>query len=237
MKTTKRNASIMKFKEDCIKNHKTYDPVHLKPIIRNGRVIVLPELTETFKPSDKAVGFGESVSGGLLIKKLIIPSWISEIFPCSFFRLLLLEEFHVEKGNKLYCDVDGVLFSKDKKTLISFPIGRLGDKYIIPEGTEVIGENAFMRCGVTEVVMPSTLKKIEPDAFLESSIYICNFLHTKYKRLGARCFKDCEGLYIARNEKLISEAVALRNWGSNCCVFVGPEKMDEVYENIFKKNY
>ena len=39
--------------------------------------------------------------------------------------------------------VDGVIFSADGKTLIKYPDDKIGEEYTVPEGTEVIGENAF----------------------------------------------------------------------------------------------
>ncbi len=47
-----------------------------------------------------------------------------------------LERFTVPTDNKTFCDIDGVLFSKDKKILIAYPNERAGETYLIPVGTE-----------------------------------------------------------------------------------------------------
>ena len=114
------------------------------------------------------------VKGGSTIKNLYIPSSLTEIPPLSFGFFYSLPNIYVDEDNNAFVDIDGVLFTADRKKLVCFPRGRFGDKYVVPEGTEIIGENAFQGTVTTEVVMPSTLKKIEPDAFTESFIYICS---------------------------------------------------------------
>ena len=65
--------------------------------------------------------------------------------------------------------VDGVLYSKDKKKLLGFPPAKIGNrlsgKYEVPEGTEVITQQAFAYADIAEVILPSTLNRIEEDAF------------------------------------------------------------------------
>ena len=51
------------------------------------------------------------------------------------------EGFRVSESNSRFRAIDGVLFSKDGKTLVSYPERREGEIYEIPEGTEeVVGE-------------------------------------------------------------------------------------------------
>ena len=80
-----------------------------------------------------------------------------------------LKRIKVSPDNQFYCDIDGVLFSKDRKKLIRMPICREG-RYIIPEGTEVIGRYAFSCCGLSEVIIPTTVKMTEEEAFESSCI-------------------------------------------------------------------
>lgn len=39
--------------------------------------------------------------------------------------------------------IDGVTFSADKKTLITYPKEKEDQQYIVPEGTEMIGKEAI----------------------------------------------------------------------------------------------
>ena len=72
-------------------------------------------------------------------------------------------------GTLLYAQnrvVDGVTFSADGKILIEYPENKMDEKYIVPEGTEVIGESAFrFNYRLETITLPLSLKKIEDYAF------------------------------------------------------------------------
>lgn len=81
-----------------------------------------------------------------------------------------------------YKTVDGVLFSKDGKRLIYYPVNKRDKCYIIPDGTKAIMPDAFANNGyIEEVIMPDTLESIGVGAFCKSSL--------KKVRLSA-CLKE-----------------------------------------------
>lgn len=83
----------------------------------------------------------------------------------AFGRCNGLREIQVDKSNPNYCSVGGVLFSKDKKTLVQYPSGRNG-KYRIPRGTETIGWAAFSGCkNLSAVSIPDGVSTIGWSAF------------------------------------------------------------------------
>ena len=63
-----------------------------------------------------------------------------------------------------YTDIDGILYSADKKALIVCPGGRT-KPVNIPEGTETISSFAFAESMIESVYMPDSLKRIEQHAF------------------------------------------------------------------------
>ena len=98
-----------------------------------------------------------------------------------------VQEFYVSDGANCAV-IDNVLFSKDKKKLLRYPperklteshyehpnVERIAE-YMVPEGTEIIGELAFERANLYDVGLPSTLKKIEEGAFwVEARIPVRN---------------------------------------------------------------
>ena len=89
----------------------------------------------------------------------IMPEWN------AFYNSLKLNSFQVSSENGNYTSMDGVLFTKDKKTLISYPTTKEGTKYKIPEGVEKIGTFAFNGCSFSEVILPSTLTLLCSSAF------------------------------------------------------------------------
>lgn len=72
--------------------------------------------------------------------------------------------FKVTELNKQICAVDGVLYSKDKKILLAYPRHRCGD-FVIPDGTEIIYDNAFAYSDITSVKIPDSVYRIKTDAF------------------------------------------------------------------------
>lgn len=60
------------------------------------------------------------------------------------------------------------VFSADGKTLVHYPQKREESEYRVPEGVEVIGEDAFFKIApLTRVVLPQSLRKIASRAFIE----------------------------------------------------------------------
>ena len=97
------------------------------------------------------------------------------------FAGIVTDKYSVKKTNEGYITKDGVVYTKDKKTLVYYPkekgynseSGEENPEYIykIPSGTESIAPYAFIGADlVTEVKMPGTLKKIGSRAFLKSGL-------------------------------------------------------------------
>ena len=72
-------------------------------------------------------------------------------------------------GTLLYSQnivVDGVTFSSDRSILIKYPEDKVDEKYIVPEGTVVIGKEAFNGTKyLKELSLPLSLNIIEDYAF------------------------------------------------------------------------
>ena len=96
------------------------------------------------------------------IQSITIPSSVSTIAADVFSGNNCLK-FTVDSNNKYFKTINGDLYSKDGKTLIS-ATGSSMTK--IPSYVEVIGDNAF--CGndhIVDITIPATVKKINDAAF------------------------------------------------------------------------
>lgn len=125
-------------------------------------------------------------------------------------------KFTVDKENEYFCDVDGVLFTKDMKTLLFYPIAKdlqdeLDDKgqvkkddygnnikysvYTIPDGVEVIHTKAFYKCyPLKTIAIPDSVKRIEEKAFFRCGKVKNFLLPTDIEFIGKDAFAFCEGI-------------------------------------------
>lgn len=66
--------------------------------------------------------------------------------------------WNVDENNTVYSSIDGVLYDKDKKTLLRCPKGKEG-VFVVPDGVEKIDKCAFYHCFLlTEVQLPASVK-------------------------------------------------------------------------------
>ena len=123
------------------------------------------------------------------LTSITIPSSVTSIGVNVFYNCTGLTDITVDSNNSSFCSESGVLFNKDKTTLIYYPLGRNDSSYTIPDGVTVIeqyafycnskltsvtipsgvtsiGEMAFRECsGLTSVIVPSSVTSIEYNAF------------------------------------------------------------------------
>lgn len=72
-----------------------------------------------------------------------------------------LTDIIVYDTNPYYSSSDGVLFNKDKTTLLEYPCGNPRKNYIIPDGTVTISQKAFVNCkNLTDISIPASVVDI-----------------------------------------------------------------------------
>ncbi len=97
------------------------------------------------------------------LKEIIIPANVQSIG--CFYDDRALEKITVDTDNAFYKTVDGVLFSKDGKTLFRFPPAKTSSRYVVPSDVKVIVDNAFYSATLKEIFIPETVEEIEELAF------------------------------------------------------------------------
>ena len=129
------------------------------------------------------------------LKKIFIPKSVRYIYEYDYFGgCENLTQITVDSGNATYCDIDGVLFTKDQTKLLRYPRGKVATSYMIPDSTTNIKASAFSDCEKIEsIYIPDTVEEIGGSAFVR-----CKSL--KYVRLSANeqnnwyTFENCSKL-------------------------------------------
>ena len=99
------------------------------------------------------------------VTTITIPS--SVISMGTFLLSNALTAIIVDENNPNYSSVDGVLFNKDKTTLIQYPPKKAGTSYAVPNTVTSIGKNAFFGCeNLLSITIPNSVKDIGEKAFV-----------------------------------------------------------------------
>ncbi|MDO5398472.1 MAG: leucine-rich repeat protein, partial [bacterium] len=80
-----------------------------------------------------------------------------------------LKGYVVNENNKKYMSIDGVLYSKDGKTLYACP-AKLDSITEYPESLETIYDGAFIGSQMNDIELPETVKAVGKKAFAEAAI-------------------------------------------------------------------
>lgn len=131
--------------------------IHGKPV---KRIHIEYDLTELFR----------GVNSGFLT--LEIPDSVVEIGEGSF-NSLRINSYRAGE-NSTYGVIDGVLFRKEDKALISYPTTNTNETYRIPDGIKRIEGKAFFNCnrGLKSVEIPSSVEYISSSAFAGTNFEI-----------------------------------------------------------------
>ena len=123
-----------------------------------------------------------------------IPNSVTSIGRWAFYYCDGLTSINVASDNSNYCSVDGVLFNKDKTTLIQYPGGKQGS-YTIPNSVTSIGDGAFDDCdGLTSVTIPNSFTCIGEDAFSYCDGLTSVTIPNSVTSIGEDAFGWCSGL-------------------------------------------
>jgi hypothetical protein len=130
------------------------------------------------------------------LKSITIPSSVTSIENNIFQDCTGLTNITVDSSNPSFCSESGVLFNKDKTTLIYWPRGKTGS-YTIPDGVTAIGDYAFYYCsGLTSVTIPSSVTSIGGSAFQHCTGLTSITIPNSVTSIVNLAFWDCDSLTI-----------------------------------------
>ena len=157
------------------------------------------EITEIILPDSLTKLKGHVLCGCVALAHIHISASLTSIDlfgfhmrTIGFSKLTNLTEITVSENNRCFCSIDGVLYTKDKETLVLCPVGK--NSIHIPEGVKCIGDNAFAGCAnITEIRFPDSLTTIRAYAFHSCGILEAD-IPESVKIIETGAFYHCRSL-------------------------------------------
>ncbi len=165
--------------------------------------VVLPENLEVvcdtaFNGCEKITGvaLGQKVkrigksafSGCSSLSKMKIPASMSEISDYAFNGCASLQSLEADDGEH-FVSRDGMLFSKDMKTLVRAP-GAISGEVVLPDTVETIGHGAFQSCEKLTKVVMNNVRTISNEAF-KGCISLLSAPLDNVESIGKYAFMGC----------------------------------------------
>ena len=128
------------------------------------------------------------------LKNVSIGSGCTSISTIAFINAYSIDEIAVAEDNKNFTVVDGVLYNKDKTTLVLYPKNRSGE-FAVPDTVTTIADYAFDNSpNLTKVTIGKNVKTIGTGAFrncksLETVVFEDS--DTVQKTIGDYAFNNC----------------------------------------------
>lgn len=182
-KITKKATTTAAFetKGECI----------LSYVGKGKNTIYLPEKKGGYALHKIVIGFLDFLEE--TVRKIEIPSTITEISVDAFSRCATLEEIRVAEDNPMFSNIDGLLYNKDKTRLIFCPRNKKG-KIDIPATVKTIEYGAFMGCrNYGSLTIPNSVTTIGDWAFMNSSFSEIT-MPDSVTSIGKHAFDGCRNL-------------------------------------------
>lgn len=129
------------------------------------------------------------------LEQITLPASLNKIGEGNLVDCPSLKAITVPEASKSFKSENGILYSKDMKTLILYPIAKTEQSFNAPEGVVTIGKSSFKGCkSIKTVVCSSTVENVGDFAFRDCPALETLTLGKNIKRLGVGTCYDCKSL-------------------------------------------
>ncbi|NLK55810.1 MAG: leucine-rich repeat domain-containing protein [Bacteroidales bacterium] len=199
------------------------------PAGKEEEVYVIPENVTIINPS----AFYNCSN----LTRIVIPVGVTEINASKILNCNSLTDIEVSQENKNYTTIDGVLFTKNKTSLIIYPAGKKLETYTIPSSVTTIRFYAFDGCSrLANIVIPNNVTEIEMGAFRYCTSLTNIVIPDSITYIDWAVFEYCTSL----TNVTIPDSVTKIDWSAfrNCENLIKitiPENVTEISDSAFSQ--
>lgn len=218
--------------------------------------------TINFPEGLEKIGY-ESFTDCIKLNNITFPSTLTKIEKDAFYDCYSLEYVYIPKTlisvdgstfqsgcwyidvdpeHENYKSIDGVLFSKDMKTLLTYCAGNTRTEYTVPNGTEIINEGAFIESKyITTIHVANSVKTIEAQTFRTCKKLTYIDL-SNVNKLEEDAFFNCtslENIYIPSSVRIMEKWI-FSDCKSTLKIYCGASNIQENWDplwNCYKPGY
>ena len=129
------------------------------------------------------------------LTSITIGDSVTSIGDYTFSQCRSLTTIEVSAGNVNFTDVNGVLFNAEKTVLHTYPAGKTGDNYTMPDSVNSIGDDAFYGSQrLTSITIPDGVTSIGNNAFSAIHRLKSITIPDGVTSIGQTAFMDCTRL-------------------------------------------
>jgi len=129
------------------------------------------------------------------LESINITNSVKSIGNYAFLDCYNLKSINVDSNNSEYSSSNGILFNKNKTTVICCPAGKKANIITIPNSVTNIYDCAFYGCeNIRNIVLPNCVKNIGDDAFAWCGNLISINIPNGVEFLGESAFLGCQSL-------------------------------------------
>jgi hypothetical protein len=115
------------------------------------------------------------------LESIALPANVSSLQLSSFSNCSNLKSITVDEDNSNYSSENGILYNKDKTTLVLYPYGKEDSIFVVPDSVTKIGQGSLMNCSKVEtIVIPDSVTDlfIYGNGYAGTTINNCSNLKT-----------------------------------------------------------